>query len=143
MASFQQDRSGTFRFSFRFANQRFKCSLQTMADDSTHLARIHGDGKLLRSVTTSDLQMYVPTRSKEAGHRGTVTAATIHTEIATFRALWNWAVSQDLISRPFPGKRSIFLSANDSFASFASARDFLFTRPLALQISEVRSIRRV
>ena len=186
MASIQQDPSGTFHICFRFANQRFKRSLQTMdrrkadaaavrisenirlvregrmempvdadvptfllsdgklgekpkaicnlamgilfdsyiasiPDDALeqtslktarihakHLARILGAGKLLRSVTTSDLQIYVTTRSKEAGHRGNVSAATIRKEIATFSALWNWAVSQDLISRPFPRKGLIF-----------------------------------
>ncbi len=83
-------------------------SLKTAKIHVRHFERLLGTKKPLRSVNTSDLQNYVTTRSKEPGHRGTISAATIRKEIATLGSLWNWAVAQGEIGKPYPRKGLIF-----------------------------------
>jgi integrase len=83
-------------------------SLKTARIHMQHVSRILGATKSLRSVSSADLQVYVTARSKEQGHRGTVSAATIRKEIATFSALWNWSITQGLISKPYPRKGLLF-----------------------------------
>ena len=83
-------------------------SLKTARIHMQHASRILGATKSLRSVSSADLQIYVTARSKEQGHRGTVSAATIRKEIATFSALWNWSITQGLISKPYPRKGLLF-----------------------------------
>lgn len=83
-------------------------SLKTARIHMRHFERLFGTKKPLRSVNTVDLQQYVTARSKEPGHRGAVSAATIRKEIATLGSLWNWAVAQGEIGKPYPRKGLIF-----------------------------------
>lgn len=78
-----------------------------------HVVRILGSNKSLRSIGTSELQHYITVRSKEAGRRGTLSAVTIRKEIATLRALWNWAATHELVSKEFPRKGLVFPKHDD------------------------------
>lgn len=73
-----------------------------------HVVRVLGASRSLRSIGTSELQHYITKRSKESGRRGTLSAVTIRKEIASFRALWNWAVTHELVSKEFPRKGLVF-----------------------------------
>lgn len=83
-------------------------SIATFRTHMRHVARILGANTLLRSVRTSDLQLYVTTRSKEKGRRGNVSPVTIRKELATFGSLWNWAIPLDLTAGEFPRKGIVF-----------------------------------
>ena len=83
-------------------------SLKTAKIHMRHFERLLGGKKTLRSITTADLQSYVTTRSGEAGHRGTISAATIRKEIATLGSLWNWAIAQGEISKSYPRTGLVF-----------------------------------
>ena len=83
-------------------------SLKTARIHMRHFQRLMGANKPFRTITTADLQSYVTKRSTEQGHRGTVSAATIRKEIATLGSLWNWAVAQGEIGKPYPRKGLVF-----------------------------------
>ncbi len=83
-------------------------SLKTARIHMRHFARLMGAKKPFRTITTAELQTYVTKRSKEQGHHGTVSAATIRKEIATLSSLWNWAIAQGEITKPFPRKGIVF-----------------------------------
>lgn len=86
-----------------------KTSVETNQIHMKHFVRVLGKNKPLRSLTASDLQKYVTTRSREDGRRGNnVSAATIRKEIATLGSLWNWAVAQGLITGNYPRRGIVF-----------------------------------
>lgn len=86
-----------------------KTSVETNQIHMKHFVRVLGKNKPLRSLTASDLQKYVTTRSKEDGRPGSnVNAATIRKEIATLGSLWNWAVAQGLVTGNYPLRGTIF-----------------------------------
>jgi integrase len=58
----------------------------------------------IQSLTVTDLQSYIHERSKDKGHRGTVTAATIKKGIVTLRTVWNWGVQHGHLTGKFPNK---------------------------------------
>lgn len=86
-----------------------KTSVETNQIHMKHFIRVLGKSKPLRSLTASDLQKYVTTRSREDGRRGNnVSAATIRKEIATLGSLWSWAVAQGLVSGNYPRRGIVF-----------------------------------
>lgn len=78
-----------------------------------HIVRLIGGRKFLGTLTKSELQEYVTTRSKEAGRRGFVSAATIRKELGTFGSLWNWARTEGFVTFDFPRKGLAFPKQTD------------------------------
>ncbi len=71
----------------------------------THLFRVFGKSRLLRTLTLEILQDYVDTRSKDDGLRGKkLSPATIKKELTTLRTLWNWAKNAEYFHRAFPSR---------------------------------------
>lgn len=67
-------------------------TLRTAANHMRHVVRILGGRKQVKTITTTDLQTFVNTRSKEPGMNGrTVSSQTIKKELATLRTIWNWS----------------------------------------------------
>jgi integrase len=73
-----------------------------------HFVRLIGSKKALRTLTNSELQQYITKRSTEKGKRGNVSGTTIRKELATLGSLWNWAISQELLEKPFPRRGLVF-----------------------------------
>ncbi len=68
-----------------------------------HFRRILGSSKKADSITTSRLQLYINKRSRQPGKHGRrVSAATIKKELATLRAIWNWARTEGYLKADFP-----------------------------------------
>lgn len=70
-----------------------------------HLERHLGVRFVVDALTRETLQTYVQKRSKEKGIRGRkLSPATIKKELVTFRAVWNWALAESIVTKPFPLK---------------------------------------
>ena len=70
-----------------------------------HLRRVLGDGLVVASLGTADLQCFVDARALAAGRRGrTLSAATIKKELVTLRTAWNWARHAGVLKTGFPLK---------------------------------------
>ena len=77
-------------------------TLQGLQIHFAHLQRIFGKSFPLATLSLEELQGYVERRSTDPGRRGrTLSATTIKKEVATLRALWNWAVHAEHLSRAF------------------------------------------
>ena len=83
-------------------------TLKTVGLHTRHLTRILGARKPFHSLTVSELQRYVTTRSKEPGKSGLVSAGTIRKEISTFGAHWNWASTKNFVTGLFPKRGLVF-----------------------------------
>jgi len=71
----------------------------------THLFRVLGKSRTLRSLTLEDLQDYVDARSQDDGLRGKkLSPATIKKELTSLRTLWNWAKNAEYFHRAFPSR---------------------------------------
>ena len=80
-------------------------TLSGMEIHFTHLFRVLGKSRLLRSLTLENLQDYVDARSKDDGLRGKkLSPATIKKELTTLRTLWNWAKNAEYFHRAFPSR---------------------------------------
>ncbi len=88
-------------------------SIATMRIHVRHVQRIIGASRTLRSLQKADLQAYVTTRSREPGRRGTVSAATIRKEVATFSSLWTWARTDGFVEGEFPRNGLVFPKATE------------------------------
>lgn len=65
--------------------------------------RIFGKTFAVQKLTTADLQTFIERRSKKKGLRGRpLTAVTIKKAVSTFRTVWNWGITNGLVSGPFP-----------------------------------------
>jgi len=62
-----------------------------------HLTRILKKSSRLRTIKLHDLQEYVNIRSKEKYHRRLISGTTIRKELATFRQIWDWALSREYV----------------------------------------------
>jgi integrase len=82
----------------------------TMEDDSLSTHRLHrkhllgilGEKQPAQALTTADLQGYVNRRAKATYRGKPIKARTIKKEVATFRAVWNWAVLHGLLNGHAP-----------------------------------------
>jgi len=88
-------------------------SLATIKIHTNHITRILGGARTLRGLRKTDLQEYVTKRSRETGRHGTISAATIRKEIATFGSLWNWAKSDGYVDSEFPRTGLMFPKATE------------------------------
>jgi integrase len=73
-------------------------SLETLRFHRNHLLRLLGKRKPVMEVKTADLQRYINQRLGEFYRGKSISTRTIKKEVATFRAVWNWAVVQSLVT---------------------------------------------
>jgi len=74
-------------------------SLETAGLHLRHFCRFLGDSFLLPELALGTLQEYVNKRGGDG-----VSPVTIHKEVASFRAAWNWGAPMDLTHGNFPSK---------------------------------------
>ena len=77
-------------------------TLVTLATHKKHLVKLLGGKQAVQTLTATDLQTnYINRRAKETWAGKPIRANTIKKEIATLRALWNWAVNHGkLVGQP-------------------------------------------
>lgn len=76
----------------------------TMRIHVAHLLRILGKTRVVEGLAGSDVQDYVNKRAREKFRGNPIQADTIKKEVATLRAIWNWAVEQGRLSGRAPTK---------------------------------------
>ena len=82
-------------------------TLQTVAIHLQHFRRALGDNLPVCRLQQTNLQAYLTDRCGPGGRP--VAAVTLRKEIATLRAVWNWAVRAGLIAgRPFPNQGLVY-----------------------------------
>jgi integrase len=80
-------------------------TLRGLAIHRRHLERHLGVRFRIQQLRQSDLQEYIAKRSREKGIRGNkLSATTIKKEVATLRAVWNWALAAQQLTGPFPSR---------------------------------------
>lgn len=80
---------------------------QTLAGEQIHfrhLVKHFGAKRIVQSIGLPDVQQYVAARSSDVYRGRSITVDTIRKELSTFRLVWNWALTQERISRPCPTK---------------------------------------
>ena len=58
----------------------------------------------MQSVTTSDMQAYIDKRLRDSYRKKPIRPDTVRKEVATFRLIWNWAVTHGHVVGPAPTK---------------------------------------
>lgn len=80
-------------------------TLVTLATHKKHIVKLLGARRAVQTLTAGDLQTsYINRRAQEKWARKPIRANTIKKEVATFRALWNWAVQQGKLVGQAPTK---------------------------------------
>lgn len=80
-----------------------RSTLLTMQIHQRHLLRVLGEQRLVQQIDLTQVQGYVNARAKEKGAKNrTVGSTTIKKELATFRAVWRWAVASGKLKAEFP-----------------------------------------
>jgi integrase len=80
-------------------------SLATIEMHLRHIERTLGVTFNIRTLALADLQEHVTRRSKMKGHhRRPLSAATVRKEVASLRAVWNWALATELVEGPYPNR---------------------------------------
>jgi integrase len=78
-------------------------SLRTLRTHLNHIVRTLGEESKAMNLTLADLQRHVERRRAKKGRRGKpITGYTIRKEVASFAAVWKWAVHSGLVSGEFP-----------------------------------------
>ena len=73
-----------------------------------HLLRHFGRHAVVEGLVLNDVQSYVKLRSAESYRDSLISVDTIKKELATFRMLWNWAISQELVGKPCPTRGVLY-----------------------------------
>ena len=73
-----------------------------------HLLRHLGTSKAVRTVTASDLQGYVERRLQDRYREKPIRPDTVKKEVATFRLVWNWGVTQGFVAGPAPVRGIVY-----------------------------------
>lgn len=78
-------------------------TIQTESHHLNHLQRLLGPETSLSDITPAKLREYVKTRQAEPGRHGkNISPVTISKELATFRQLWEFARSENLVAGDNP-----------------------------------------
>lgn len=86
-----------------------KNSLDTVEMHLRHFRRTLGDGFAAQRLRQDDLQAHLTRRAKQQGiHKRKISPVTIRKEVASFRAVWNWAVRAGLLSGTFPNRGLVY-----------------------------------
>ncbi len=84
-------------------------SLYTLKMHLRHIERTFGPDFDVSKLEQRDLQRHISRRSKAKGVRGRpLSPATLRKEIASFRAVWNWAMHSGLLKSTFPNRGLVF-----------------------------------
>ncbi|WP_417739554.1 tyrosine-type recombinase/integrase [Rosistilla oblonga] len=79
-----------------------------------HLEKHIGKNFQIDLLTRETLQGYVQARSKASGIRGRrLQPATIKKELVTLRSVWNWALAEGVVAKPYPMKGVRFPKADE------------------------------
>lgn len=79
----------------------------TISTEGLHIAHLLGNlkkAKPMQNVTTSDMQAYIDKRLRDTYRKKPIRPETVRKEVATFRLIWNWAVTLGHIVGPAPTK---------------------------------------
>ena len=79
-------------------------TLNTEETHTSHLSRHLRKTKLVQSITTADMQAYVEKRLRDSYRDKPIRPDTVRKEVATFRLIWNWAVTHGHLTGPAPTK---------------------------------------
>ena len=79
-------------------------TLKTEETHVSHLLKHLRASKLAQSVTAADMQTYVERRLRDNYRDKPIRPDTVKKEVATFRLIWNWAVTQNYLTGPAPTK---------------------------------------
>jgi hypothetical protein len=82
-------------------------SLQTTEMHLRHFERTLGE-KFPQQLQLADLQRHVTERSKKKYRGRPLSPVTLKKDVATFRAAWNWAGLNGMITGPFPGRGLVY-----------------------------------
>jgi integrase len=77
-------------------------TLNTEDTHVSHLLRHLGKTKLAQCVTTAHMQGYTDKRLRDSYRDKPMRPDTVRKEVATFRLIWNWAVSRGYLTGPAP-----------------------------------------
>lgn len=79
-------------------------TLKTEDTHVSHLLKHLRASKLAQTVTAADMQTYIERRLRDKYRDKPIRPDTVKKEVATFRLIWNWAVTQDYLTGSAPTK---------------------------------------
>jgi integrase len=89
-------------------------SLTTIKIHLSHMTATLGESFRVQKLTQPDLQKHIDRRTKAKGiHGAKLSPATLRKEIASFRAVWNWGMTANLVAIPFPNKGLVYPKADE------------------------------
>jgi integrase len=88
-------------------------SLATVTMHLGHFERSLGETFPLQELTLADLQRHVNARRKKKYRGKPLSPVTLKKEMASFRAAWNWAALNGLVSGAFPSKGLVYPKADE------------------------------
>jgi hypothetical protein len=88
-------------------------SLATVRMHLDHFENTLGGRFAVRQITLADLQRHVAERGKKKYRGKRLSTVTLKKEMASFRAAWNWAALNGLVSGPFPSKGLVYPKADE------------------------------
>lgn len=83
-------------------------SLSTVRMHLNHFTTTLGQRFPLSELTQPDLQRHVDRRAQVKTPRGKLSPVTIKKELASLRAMWNWAVHAGLLTGHFPSRGLVY-----------------------------------
>ncbi|MHB1426498.1 MAG: tyrosine-type recombinase/integrase [Gemmataceae bacterium] len=83
-------------------------SLSTTRMHLRHFVRTVGEGLILEELTQPDLQRHISTRARKKYRGKPLSPVTLKKELASVRAMWNWAVHAGLIRGHFPSRGLVY-----------------------------------
>ncbi len=83
-------------------------SLSTMRMHLRHFVGTLGDGIILEELTQPDLQRHISERARKKYRGKPLSPVTLKKEMASLRAMWNWAVHAGLIRGHFPSRGLVY-----------------------------------
>lgn len=83
-------------------------SLATIRMHLGHFVRTFGEGAILEELTQPDLQRHVSERGRKKYRGKSLSPVTLKKEMASFRAMWNWAVHAGLVRGHFPSRGLVY-----------------------------------
>jgi integrase len=108
-----------------FANgSREPSTLLTARIHLNHIRKTLGDDFAVEGLSLANLQRHVDRRAMIKTHRGKpVSAYTIHKEVKTLRAAWNWAAEMGLVDGVFPVLKKLALPRQDEKPAFQTLEE--------------------
>jgi integrase len=83
-------------------------SLETVRGHVREFLVSFGENRPVASIHLADIQRHVDRRAKKIYRGKPLTTTTLKKDLATFRAMWNWAVRMKLLTGPHPVRGVVF-----------------------------------